>query len=93
MINLSYSNDKTHYIILLLPFCTFKFIFLIVDGSWSSWHSWSSCDRTCGNGTQTRTRDCGNPAPQDGGMSCPGVNHETNVCKQGKCPGMEFVVI
>lgn len=38
----------------------------LVDGGWSAWSAWS----TCSGGTQTRTRNCDNPAPQYGGLKC-----------------------
>nr|XP_001114403.2 complement component C8 alpha chain [Macaca mulatta]XP_005543304.1 PREDICTED: complement component C8 alpha chain [Macaca fascicularis] len=46
------------------------------DGSWSCWSSWSVC-RT---GTQERRRECDNPAPQNGGASCPGRKVQTQAC-------------
>ncbi|XP_063284065.1 complement component C8 alpha chain [Pelobates fuscus] len=39
-----------------------------VDGSWSCWSSWSSCQY----GKRQRTRACNNPGPQNDGMRCIG---------------------
>ncbi|XP_012640576.2 complement component C8 alpha chain [Microcebus murinus] len=46
------------------------------DGSWSCWSPWSACRA----GTQERRRECDNPAPQNGGASCPGRNVQTQAC-------------
>ena len=44
----------------------------IADGNWGLWGSWSECFPSCGNGTQTRTRLCNNPIPENGGAPCIG---------------------
>ncbi|XP_060481434.1 complement component C8 alpha chain [Panthera onca] len=46
------------------------------DGRWSCWSSWSACRA----GTQERRRECNNPAPQNGGNSCPGWKVQTQAC-------------
>lgn len=46
------------------------------DGRWSCWSSWSACR----GGTQERRRECNNPAPQNGGASCPGREVQTRAC-------------
>ncbi|XP_015670523.2 complement component C8 beta chain [Protobothrops mucrosquamatus] len=44
-----------------------------IDGNWSCWSSWSPS-----SGRQkSRSRECNNPAPQNGGNPCPGPSHET----------------
>ncbi|MBN3302264.1 CO8B protein, partial [Amia calva] len=48
-----------------------------VDGSWSCWSPWSACSSQ----TQRRTRTCTNPAPQNGGVACSGIQEETGTCK------------
>lgn len=50
-----------------------------LNGGWSPW---SSCDKKCGGGTQTRT--CTNPSPANGGLSCSGAN--TQICNTQSCP-------
>jgi hypothetical protein len=58
-----------------------------VDGIWSPWSSWSSCDVTCGSGSLLRHRTCTNPAPQNGGLDCPGNGTELKTCQLKLCPG------
>ena len=63
-------------------------IFLVtVDGKWASWSPWSSCDVTCGKGKLLRQRLCNNPAPQNGGLDCPGKGTEIKKCRMKLCPG------
>ncbi|XP_062523722.1 coadhesin-like [Corticium candelabrum] len=57
-----------------------------VDGGWTWWSSWSSCSSTCKGGTQSRTRQCTNPPPRFQGVSCQGVNVDTQTCAKVKCP-------
>jgi hypothetical protein len=49
-----------------------------IDGGWSQW---SSCNVTCGGGTQTR--DCNNPVPSNGGAQCAGAS--TQACNTQAC--------
>ena len=58
----------------------------LVDGNWGPWGAVSSCSKTCGNGTMTKTRQCNNPAPANGGLACPG-NATMNIqCYLQECP-------
>ncbi|XP_060584468.1 uncharacterized protein LOC132740563 isoform X2 [Ruditapes philippinarum] len=56
------------------------------DGNWSPWQPWSACSATCGTGSQSRTRDCNNPAPQNGGNFCFGLRNESSTCNAKDCP-------
>ncbi|KAM9500604.1 complement component C8 beta chain [Clarias gariepinus] len=47
-----------------------------VDGNWSCWSEWSACNGQ----TKKRTRQCNNPAPQNGGGSCQGIHEDTADC-------------
>lgn len=47
-----------------------------IDGNWDCWSSWSSCS----GGRMTRSRQCNNPAPSNGGMACMGLAQESTQC-------------
>uniref|UniRef100_A0A8C7YED2 Complement component C8 beta chain n=1 Tax=Oryzias sinensis TaxID=183150 RepID=A0A8C7YED2_9TELE len=49
---------------------------IAIDGSWSCWGAWSSC----GGGKKSRTRQCNNPAPSNGGIECWGPQEESTDC-------------
>ncbi|XP_010746369.2 complement component C8 beta chain [Larimichthys crocea] len=49
---------------------------IAIDGSWSCWGAWSSCSGR----TMTRSRQCNNPAPSNGGMACSGLQQESTEC-------------
>ncbi|XP_060586721.1 coadhesin-like [Ruditapes philippinarum] len=57
-----------------------------VDGQWAYWSSWTSCDVTCGNGRQLRTRRCTNPMPEHKGKDCLGESLQSRQCSKGICP-------
>ena len=52
-----------------------------VDGGYKEW---SSCSKSCGGGTQTRT--CTNPKPSGGGKDCTGLGPSTQSCNPQDCP-------
>ncbi|XP_055957003.1 coadhesin-like [Patella vulgata] len=56
-----------------------------VDGIWGAWSSYGSCTVTCGDGTQTRSRTCDNPAPANGGATCSGSSTEDQPCSAALC--------
>ena len=61
-----------------------------VDGQWSDWSSWGTCDVTCGGGTQIRARTCSNPLAQFGGKPCENATQafiEQQTCNEQNCPG------
>ena len=58
-----------------------------VDGGWSNWSGWNSCNMPCGTGSQQRSRSCTNPPPLYGGKSCSGTEREERSCNQHSCPG------
>ncbi len=49
---------------------------IAIQGSWSCWGAWSSCRGR----TMTRSRQCNNPAPSNGGLTCRGLQQETAEC-------------
>ena len=66
-----------------------------VDGGWSDWSDWSVCSvSTCGQtGTQSRTRTCTNPVPQDGGADCVGSPVESQDCSASACTSSTISVV
>ncbi|KAK3095044.1 hypothetical protein FSP39_009582, partial [Pinctada imbricata] len=57
-----------------------------IDGQWGNWGAWGSCTVTCGGGTQDRSRQCTNPAPQYGGANCAGSGSSRQDCNTHHCP-------
>lgn len=45
-------------------------ILTATDVNYNQWTKWSICSASCGGGSQTRSRTCTSPAPQDGGKNC-----------------------
>merc|ERR1712172_400845 len=59
----------------------------VIDGKWSNWGPWGSCSKTCGDGTQKRSRACNSPPPSpDGGAPCEGEDEDTRECGDETCP-------
>ncbi|XP_022785365.1 A disintegrin and metalloproteinase with thrombospondin motifs adt-1-like isoform X2 [Stylophora pistillata] len=56
-----------------------------VDGHWSPWGRYRRCSKSCGGGSQHRTRKCSNPPPENGGASCRGQNKQTRSCNSRPC--------
>ncbi|XP_044178032.1 coadhesin-like [Acropora millepora] len=58
-----------------------------VDGNWGEWGPWSECSRSCGGGNHSRTRECNNPAPANGGKQCDGpFRQRDRLCNEHECP-------
>ncbi|ESN93354.1 hypothetical protein HELRODRAFT_89118, partial [Helobdella robusta] len=57
-----------------------------VHGQFSQWTDWSDCSASCGDGLQTRSRTCTNPAPRNGGRACAGSTAEERTCMPRPCP-------
>ncbi|XP_031556838.1 uncharacterized protein LOC116293537, partial [Actinia tenebrosa] len=57
-----------------------------VDGNWSDWGPYGDCSVSCGNGVQTRSRNCTNPKPQGGGKKCEGEATSSQACNTNPCP-------
>nr|XP_061804441.1 adhesion G protein-coupled receptor B1 isoform X3 [Nerophis lumbriciformis] len=55
-----------------------------VDGRWQPWSLWSSCTKTCGGGSQQRSRIC--YGPFFGGQTCPAEKEEIRHCNEKRCP-------
>lgn len=57
-----------------------------VDGGWSLWTTWSSCEGQCSSvGRKIRTRKCSNPQPSDNGVDCVGNQFEVKGCGVPGC--------
>ncbi|XP_032220680.2 transmembrane protease serine 6 isoform X2 [Nematostella vectensis] len=57
-----------------------------INGNWSPWSSFSPCSKSCGRGLQSRTRQCNNPSPSNGGSPCVGLAKEQKDCNLRGCP-------
>ena len=64
------------------------FWYVTVHGGWSEWLGYDECSVTCGQGSQTRIRECNSPEPSDGGFPCVGESSETKQCQEMACPGI-----
>ena len=61
-----------------------------IDGNWGDWSDWSNCPVSCGGSTQTKSRLCNNPKPENGGKNCSteiSSDFETQRCNETPCPG------
>eukprot|EP00121_Abeoforma_whisleri_P013494 Awhi_evm1s12450 len=65
-------------------YCTFDVQQSPIIGVWNSWGAASQCSKTCGDGTQTRTRICNGPF--FGGSDCPGDRTSISSCNIKACP-------
>eukprot|EP00933_Yihiella_yeosuensis_P057696 TRINITY_DN5769_c1_g2_i1.p1 TRINITY_DN5769_c1_g2~~TRINITY_DN5769_c1_g2_i1.p1 ORF type:complete len:1326 (+),score=179.83 TRINITY_DN5769_c1_g2_i1:153-4130(+) len=54
------------------------------DCKWSNWDTWSSCTKTCGRGTRSRSRSIVVEAAH-GGKVCTGGSKEDEPCNTHKC--------
>merc|ERR1719182_672865 len=54
-----------------------------IDGTWSTWSTWTACSKSCGPGTQTKTRTCDGRA--HGGADCVGSTSKVGNCNLGSC--------
>ena len=53
----------------------------VVNGGWTEWGSWSSCNAKTGK--KKRIRRCWNPVPANGGARCSGSSSEETTCTVG----------
>ena len=57
----------------------------VVNCVWKDWVNWSSCSKTCGGGTQLRSRRV-MVHEENGGVACAGDSSELQVCSTENCP-------
>ena len=63
-----------------------QYNFIAVNCEWGGFGDWSQCTKTCGAGTQTRSRVKTQNA-EHGGAECQGSSSETRACYLMTCPG------
>ncbi|CAF4748875.1 unnamed protein product [Pieris macdunnoughi] len=62
-----------------------------VDGGWSAWTPWTSCQGSCDEtGHRRRTRECMNPPPSKNGLPCSGTDYEMETCYLNNCSLKDF---
>eukprot|EP00795_Rhopilema_esculentum_P014506 gene14506-5566_t len=63
-----------------------------VHGGYTAWTGYGSCSKSCGGGSQYRSRTCTNPRPAHGGRNCDafGPRTEARPCNQQACPIKEY---
>nr|CAJ65510.3 HyTSR1 protein [Hydra vulgaris] len=57
-----------------------------INGQWGAWSDFKSCSVSCGNGVQSRSRECNNPSPPLGGDVCIGDHEDDRPCVLSPCP-------
>jgi len=56
-----------------------------VDCEWDDYGNWTQCSKSCGGGTQIRTREIKTQA-RNGGARCDGTNTDLQLCNEFPCP-------
>ena len=91
----SSTNDNYHVVMLQLRHiraCRAHIRLLLqmleIPGTWAGWEEWSSCSKSCNEGTRTRTRECVPLYPELGSGSCSGSDITAESCYLQEClPG------
>ena len=62
--------------------------FCPIHGGYSEWSGFTTCTKSCGNGTMTRNRSCDSPTPKHGGRDCSiiGPSIDNDSCNTHPCP-------
>ena len=65
---------------------TINFYFSVpIDCAWGAYGNWTQCSKSCGGGTQIRTREIATQA-RNGGARCDGTNTDLQLCNEFPCP-------
>jgi hypothetical protein len=59
-----------------------------LDCSYFAWSTWSSCNVSCGQGSQTRSRSCLYLNSNTQCNTCGGNSSQTQICQQSPCEGL-----
>ncbi|KAJ7988449.1 hypothetical protein DPEC_G00323660 [Dallia pectoralis] len=59
----------------------------VIHGTWGCWSSWESCSQ----GQRSRTRTCNNPAPEQGGLHCLGLDSERASCEESDLQHLQMM--
>ena len=62
-------------------------MFVPEDCVWGPWKTWSSCSKTCGGGTKTRSRTKTKAEPNGG--NCSGSGRDIKTCNTQSCAGKQ----
>jgi len=88
--NVNAGNDHTNTLNIKWHVAVSNFsLFFPVKVGWSVWGNWTSCNKTCGTGAQTRYRVCNNhttPQLLTKKTTCQGKKQQTRQCNNKKCP-------
>ena len=63
----------------------FLSIIFAANCKWGNWTKWTSCSKSCGGGSQRRTRKVAKYA-QPGGRKCSGSKRASRFCNTEQCP-------
>ena len=58
---------------------------LIPESKWGPWGNWGGCSKTCGGGSQSRSRQCTRSCPQYPVCANPSSAVQQRVCGTGSC--------
>ena len=64
---------------------------ILVACKWTDYSDWTSCSKSCGEGTQTRSRYIQRVA-SNGGKECTGGRTKSKSCTKQACPGKYFKI-
>ena len=78
------------YSFLWIDWFLWFYLFRLVNGGWSIWSRWATCNQSCGivrrNVLETvHVHD--HPHPSYGGKPCRGAKREKQMCNKQPCPG------